>query len=132
MKKILVLSLLLSIYLFAQEPSKEVLLLHSYHKGYKWTDDISKAIEKNFEKYSNINLTTIYMDTKKVSNDNYFQKLYELYKEQFKNRKFDVIIASDNSALEFLVEYQKKLFPKTPILFSGINYFDEKLIEKME
>lgn len=130
MKKILVLSLLFGLYLFAQEPSKEVLLLHSYHKGYKWTDDISKAIEKNFEKYSNINLTTIYMDTKKVSNDNYFKKLYELYKEQFKNRKFDVIIASDNSALEFLVEYQKKLFPKTPILFSGINYFDEKLIDK--
>lgn len=69
------------------------------------------------------------MDTKKVSNEKYFKKLY---KQQFKNRKFDVIIASDNSALEFLVEYQKTLFPNTAILFCGINYFDEKLIEKME
>lgn len=130
MRKILVLSLLLLTYLFSQEPSKEVLLLHSYHKGYKWSDDISKAIENNFKPHSNINLTTIYMDTKKVSNEKYFKKLYELYKQQFKNRKFDVIIASDNSALEFLVEYQKTLFPNTAILFCGINYFDEKLIEK--
>ncbi|MFV0563317.1 ABC transporter substrate binding protein [Malaciobacter mytili] len=129
MKKILILiSLVIS--LFAKESSKEVLLLHSYHKGYKWTDDISNAIEKNFNKYNNINLTTIYMDTKRVSNQNYYVKLKELYKEQFLNRRFDVIIASDNSALEFLIDYQNELFPKTPILFCGINYFDEKILEK--
>ncbi len=129
MKKILILiSLVIS--LFAQESSKEVLLLHSYHKGYKWTDDISAAIEKNFNKYNNINLTTIYMDTKRVSTESYYEKLKELYKEQFFNRRFDVIIASDNSALEFLIDYQNELFPKTPILFCGINYFDEKILEK--
>ncbi len=129
MKKILILiSLVIS--LFAKESSKDVLLLHSYHKGYKWTDDISNAIEKNFNKYNNINLTTIYMDTKRVSNQNYYVKLKELYKEQFLNRRFDVIIASDNSALEFLIDYQNELFPKTPILFCGINYFDEKILEK--
>ncbi len=130
MKKILILLSLLLIPLFAQDSYKEVLLLHSYHKGYKWTDDISTAIEKNFNKYNNINLTTIYMDTKRVSTLNYYRKLKGLYKEQFLNRKFDVIIASDNSALEFLIDYQNELFPNTPILFCGINYFDEKTLEK--
>ena len=31
--------------LFANEP-KEVLLIHSYHKGYSWSDDISKLLKK--------------------------------------------------------------------------------------
>ncbi|WP_258238546.1 sensor histidine kinase [Arcobacter sp. CECT 8986] len=131
MKRVLILiSLLFFSVCYAQTSTKEILLLHSYHKGYKWTDDISSAIEKEFAPYSNINLTTVYMDTKRVSNKIYYQKLYELYKEEFKTRKFDVIIASDNSALEFLVEYQKRLFPNIPILFCGINYFDESILEK--
>ncbi|AXX91110.1 histidine kinase [Malaciobacter molluscorum LMG 25693] len=131
MKKILILiNLLFFSVCYAQTSTKEILLLHSYHKGYKWTDEISSAIEKEFASYNNINLTTVYMDTKRVSNKIYYEKLYELYKEEFKTRKFDVIIASDNSALEFLIEYQKRLFPNIPILFCGINYFDESILEK--
>lgn len=109
LKRVLILiSLLFFSVCYAQTSTKEILLLHSYHKGYKWTDDISSAIEKEFAPYSNINLTTVYMDAKRVSNKIYNQKLYELYKEEFKTRKFDVIIASDNSALEFLSRVSKK------------------------
>ncbi|MDZ7819874.1 MAG: hypothetical protein U5K55_15255 [Aliarcobacter sp.] len=41
MKYFLLFSILFFNTLFANS-SKEVLLLHSYHKGYIWTDDISK------------------------------------------------------------------------------------------
>ncbi|RXJ86865.1 ABC transporter substrate binding protein [Arcobacter sp. CECT 8985] len=129
-RSFILISLLFFCFCNANDKIKEVLLLHSYHKGYKWTDDISKAIEHKFSTKKNINLTTVYMDTKRVSSKSYYEKLYNLYKEEFKHRKFDVIIASDNSALEFLVEYQKSLFPNTPILFCGINYFDESILKK--
>ena len=66
MKKFLLFSLLFITCLYANKP-KEVLLLHSYHKGYVWSDDISKTIEKNFSKFNNIELTTVYMDTKRVA-----------------------------------------------------------------
>ena len=46
--------------------NKEVLLIHSYHKGYAWTDDISSAIEKSFKEHKNIELTTVYMDSKRI------------------------------------------------------------------
>ncbi|MDD2639909.1 MAG: ABC transporter substrate binding protein, partial [Arcobacteraceae bacterium] len=131
MKKLLLFWFLFSLPLFAQI-QKEVLLVHSYDKSYKWSDDISKAIESTFEEYKSVTLTTIYMDTKRVATPVYFKRLYELYKEQFKERKFDLIIASDNHALEFLNQHLDELFPNTPLLFCAINNFDMALVSNIE
>lgn len=131
LKKLLLFWFLFSLPLFAQI-QKEVLLIHSYDKSYKWSDDISKAIESTFEAYKNVTLTTIYMDTKRVATPVYFKRLYELYKEQFKERKFDLIIASDNHALEFLNQHLDELFPNTPLLFCAINNFDMSLVSNIE
>ncbi|MDX9795555.1 MAG: ABC transporter substrate binding protein [Arcobacteraceae bacterium] len=131
MKKLLLFWFLFSLPLFAQI-QKEVLLVHSYDKSYKWSDDISKAIESTFEEYKSVTLTTIYMDTKRVATPVYFKRLYELYKEQFKERKFDLIIASDNHALEFLNKHLDELFPNTPLLFCAINNFDMALVSNIE
>lgn len=109
---------------------KEVLLLHSYHKGYEWTDSISKAIEKSFQSNSTIELTTEYMDTKKIYNPSYLHALFEFYSHRYKERKFDVIMASDNNALDFLNTYHDRLFPDTPIVFCGINNFQKEIFEK--
>jgi len=106
-----------------------ILIIHSYQKGYKWSDDISKAIEDQFKKNSNIGITTVYMDAKRVENDSYYNKLLELYKEEFKYSAFDVIIAVDNEALEFLTKFRDKIFQNTPIVFCGINNFTESMID---
>ncbi len=120
--------LILSIFLTSLFASKEVLLLHSYHKGYKWSDDISLEIEKKFKNEKDIDLTTIYMDTKHVATPNYLNKLAQLYKEQFSTRNFDLIIVSDNNAFEFAIRYHEYLFKDLPILFCGINNFDKALL----
>ncbi len=120
--------LILSLFLTSLFASKEVLLLHSYHKGYKWSDDISLEIEKKFKNEKDIDLTTIYMDTKHVATPNYLNKLAQLYKEQFSTRNFDLIIVSDNNAFEFAIRYHEYLFKDLPILFCGINNFDKALL----
>lgn len=106
-----------------------ILVIHSYQKGYKWSDDISKAIEDEFKKNPNVNLTTVYMDAKRVENDSYYNKLLELYKEEFKYSAFDAIIAVDNEALEFLAKFRDRIFQNTPIVFCGINNFNEEMID---
>ncbi|MDN5377369.1 MAG: hypothetical protein PWQ42_665 [Sulfurospirillum sp.] len=110
--------------------TKDVLLIHSYHKGYKWSDEISKVIEERFETQENVFVTTVYMDTKKIATYTYFEKLFELYEEQFKTRKFDLVIAVDNYALEFFIKYREALFPQTPMVFVGINNFDKAMLEE--
>ncbi|XPV68428.1 MAG: ABC transporter substrate binding protein [Halarcobacter sp.] len=110
--------------------SKDVLLIHSYHKEYKWTSEISNAIEKVFDKHNYIDLTTLYMDTKRVVGPVYFKKLANLYEEQFAERKFDLIIVSDNNAFDFMVRYHETLFKDVPVLFCGINNFDKSLLDE--
>lgn len=124
MKNKIVLLLFLSSILCA----REVLLLSSYHQGYEWTDSITKGIEKGLY-YSNVEITYEYMDTKRVYNKEYLNSLFQLYKNRYENRKFDVIIASDNNALKFLDKYNTELFNNTPIVFCGINNFDLTLFQ---
>ena len=129
MKRYLLLLLFFITFLNASN-TKEVLLLHSYHKGYKWSDDISLAIEKKFAPYKNINLTTVYMDTKKIATQTYLDKLSHLYKEQFEKRDFDLILVSDNNAFDFAIKYHEYLFKDLPVLFCGINNFDKVFLQE--
>jgi len=68
------------------------------------------------------------MDTKKIATPTYFDRLFDLYDEQFKGRRFDLVIASDNNALEFVIRYHEHLFKDLPVVFLGINNFDESMI----
>ena len=111
--------------------NKEVLLIHSYHKGYAWTDDISSAIEKSFKEHKNIELTTVYMDSKRIDDSIYLDNLAKLYKQQFSNRPFDLIIISDNNAFDFISKYYEYLFKDTPVLFCGINDYNKDSLEKL-
>jgi PAS domain S-box-containing protein len=129
MKYFLLFSMLFFNLLFANS-SKDVLLLHSYHKGYAWTDDISKEIERNFKDHKDIELTTIYMDTKRIDNYSYLADLAKLYKKQFEGRVFDLIIVSDNTALDFMIKYHEFLFKDVPVLFCGINNFNKSILDE--
>lgn len=130
MKYILLFSILFFNFLFANNTSKEVLLIHSYHKGYTWSDDISKSIENQFKNHNNIELSTIYMDTKMIADPIYLNNLAKLYKQQFEGRKFDLIIVSDNNAFDFVIKYHEYLFKDLPVLFCGINNFDKALLDE--
>lgn len=128
MKKILLLACLVFVSLYAKE-TKDILLIHSYHKGYKWSDDISRVIEKNFSEKENIFLSTVYMDTKRVDTPEYLEKFHAYFKARFSHNTFDVIMVADNSALEFVKLYYKELFSPKPVVFLGINNFTPALVE---
>jgi signal transduction histidine kinase/ABC-type uncharacterized transport system substrate-binding protein len=112
---------------FTEAPKKRVLILHSYYRGYKWTDDEHAGIESILNPaIGSSNIYTEYMDTKKAYGELYSQRLYEVYKIKFANFKFDVIVATDNNAFSFLLRYRDKLFPRTPVVFCGVNYLKEE------
>lgn len=129
MKKFLILLVCLSFSVLNAKENKDILLLQSYHKGYKWSDDISKVIEKNFLEKENIFLSTVYMDTKRIDTKEYLEKFYQYYKERFSHNKFDVVMVADNSALEFVQEHYEELFLNVPIVFLGINNFNPSMIK---
>ncbi len=128
MKKFFILLCLTCVCLFAKESAKEILVIQSYHRGYKWSDDISKVMEKNFLEKENIFLSTVYMDTKRTDSPEYLEDFYHYYKSRFINNKFDIVVAVDNSALDFIKNNYKELFEDVPIVFLGINNFNNTMI----
>ena len=126
MKLLIYLILLLS-YLQANEP-KEILLLHSYNNGLKWSDNITKGVREILDKYPQYELTIECMDSKKIDTKEYFENLLSLYKKKFSNRKYAVVITADNYAYEFALNNHKEIFNYSPIVFSGVENFEEKMI----
>ena len=106
-----------------------VLVLHSYHIGLGWTDSITRGIESVL-KNSHLNPDIHYehMDAKRVSDPAHFRNLYALYKHKYRNKTFDAIISSDDHAFRFLLKYRRELFPATPVVFCGVNYFQDAML----
>ncbi len=105
-------------------PQKNILILHSYHKGYKWTEDQARGIASRLDtKKDDLNVFTEYMGAKWVFNDAYFDKLHEMYHEKYRSTRFDLIMATDNDAYDFLRQYRNDIFGEVPVVFCGVNWF---------
>jgi ABC-type uncharacterized transport system substrate-binding protein len=108
---------------------KEVLVLHSYHEGHEWTDSITDGIETVLDtKDQDVKLYIEYLDASRIVEDGYAQKIYELYRLKYGDSRFDAVIVSDDEAFSFISERHKDLFPGTPCIFTGVNYYDPSLI----
>jgi len=113
------------------QETKRVFVLNSYHRGYPFSDNAMLGIDDAFGK-SGIKAETYvtYMDMKRIPiTPQYFSKLKELIRVGYKGARFDAVIACDNDALEFMRKYRDELFPGVPVVFTGINDFDKRMLD---
>lgn len=111
---------------------RNILVLHSYHQGLQWTDSISAGIQSEFTNdQDSIEIYYEYLDTKHYSEDAYFKYLveFERAKTKLSHTDFEVIIASDNNALRFMIEYGDELYPGTPVVFCGVNNYQPEMLK---
>jgi PAS domain S-box-containing protein len=102
----------------------KVLVLHSYHQGYLWTDMIQDGISQTLSaQFPKVEIFVEYMNTKRQTAEIMSPLLVEMYQRLYEKVKFDAIIASDNNALDFLLRHRDSLFPGVPVVFCGINDF---------
>ncbi|PKQ62431.1 hypothetical protein BZG02_11915 [Labilibaculum filiforme] len=130
-------TLLLTFFIFlfgfqAAARKQKVLVLHSYHQGLNWTDNVSEGIQSVLGSEDNVELMFEYMDTKRNSNPEYLKEFANLYGLKHLKNKFDAIIVSDNNALDFVRNYYSEFFKGTPIVFCSIDQFTNKLIEGID
>ena len=127
--------LLLSIFTFfffdASARRQKVLVLHSYHQGLKWTDNITQGILSILSQHENIEIQFEYMDTKRRYDEEYLEEFVKLYRLKHKGIPYSVVIASDNNALYFTRDNQEEFFKNIPIVFCSIDQFEDSLIEGM-
>ncbi|MFM2588402.1 EAL domain-containing protein [Vibrio sp. TBV020] len=120
---LVLLSALTSMFVIADD--RDVLVVHSYHQGFFWTDTFQKGLDAEI-KTAGIPTRVLYLDTKRSQSEAYLDQLYLLYKTKFEQEKFRAIVVSDNNALA-LVQKLSPLIENTPVIFGGINNYSPKL-----
>lgn len=111
-----------------------ILVLHSYYSTYEWSNDITDGIMealKNSE-YQDADIYFEYMDAKRHPEPEYIDSLTEVYRHKYRDpEQFDLIIVSDNHAIDFLCsEVGLEIFPPDiPVVFCGANDYDPAWLE---
>jgi ABC-type uncharacterized transport system substrate-binding protein len=116
-RKILI--LLFAVFLYA----KNILILNSYSVKLLWTREELNGIFKILEDKPGINTYIEFMDTKIFRpTPKRLKDFYNYLKSKYKGISFDVVITTDDNALNFVRKYKNTpLFKSTKVFFAGVN-----------
>jgi GAF domain-containing protein/ABC-type uncharacterized transport system substrate-binding protein len=116
--------------------TRHVLVLNSYHDGLSWTDNIVAAVRSvMLDSQQNplaesLELYVEYMDTKRFPMTEAIEAHWRAsLAEKYAAVPLDVIVVSDNDAYNLLRRAGNDLFPGTPVVFCGINFFRDEDLE---
>ncbi|MBP1744942.1 MAG: diguanylate cyclase/phosphodiesterase with sensor(s) [Firmicutes bacterium] len=107
---------------------QNVLIIHSYEENYKWTSDINKGIMDSL-RLDSLSVFTDCLDSKRIKGDGYYGEFMAFQRSKYEGISFDLIICSDNEALDYMLSYGSLLFGETPVVFCAVNDYDKSLIE---
>jgi diguanylate cyclase (GGDEF)-like protein len=115
------------------ERKKKVLVLHSYHQGLEWTDNITKGIQSVFKPFhDHYEIHYEYLDTKRNTGKEYMDQLASFTNAKNLHIKYAAVIVSDNSALRLINEGQLVFPGNPPVVFCGINHYSRKMSSGIE
>lgn len=101
---------------------RKVLLLNSYSYSLKWTTSITRGVEETLLAADpNTKFYVEFMDTKNYVSPWYKSILEEQLRLKYGNEQFDVVITSDDNAVNFALNFRKDIFNNAPIVFCGVN-----------
>ncbi|MEG0806002.1 MAG: ABC transporter substrate binding protein [Lachnospiraceae bacterium] len=105
---------------------KRVLFISSYSYTWSTVPLQIKGIQAGLDEA--VTLDIEYMNTKTMDDDTSRQMFYEKIKYILGHTKpYDVLIVGDDAAFQFARTYQEELFPKTPIVFLGVNNIESAI-----
>lgn len=108
-----------------------VFILHSYDPLLKWTNEIQRGLTESLKPFDDfLHFTVEYMDKRNFFNNLPDKELYDFYAKKYHNFKPDVIVCSDDQALDFILKFRsnddKSIFNKNiPVVACGINFFNK-------
>jgi len=110
-------------------PPSSVLVLNSYHHGYSWTDcDVAGIRSVLDDSPSSIQLSAEYLDWRRFPSQQNHDQVERLLQTRYGASKPDVLIVTDNPALEFALDHRSSLFAGVPLVFCGINDYQTSLL----
>jgi diguanylate cyclase (GGDEF)-like protein/PAS domain S-box-containing protein len=110
---------------------KHVLILNSYHQGMDWTDGQIAGVRESVDRMEALQFHIEYMDAKRLTDAAHLENLHRLFSHKYRSIRFDAIVSTDNDAYDFLIRYRDELFPRVPVVFSGVNWFRDEQIREL-
>jgi PAS domain S-box-containing protein len=102
-----------------------VLILNSYHAGFKGTDDMVAGAKKVFEKSGlTINTKIEYLDSKHYSGPAHDKLVLDTLRAKYHQHNFELLLVADDYAFNLVEKHRDELFGKIPVVFAGTNYFN--------
>ncbi len=106
---------------------KRVLLLCSYHQGDEWTDRVVRGVMSVLHG-PEADMVVEYLDTRRYPEPEYVKGILTMLDHQQRETPFDAIVTVDDAALDFILENRREVFRGIPVVFCGINDFQEQRI----
>ena len=110
----------------ASATDRSVLIVHSYHLGFFWTDAFQHGVDDVLTPHADIKTRAVYLDTKRLQSALYFDQIYQLYKTLLEQERYDAVLVSDNNALSLMQRLAPQL-GDTPVIFGGINNYSREM-----
>lgn len=119
---ILLLFVQISLTFFSQN---SLLVLNSYNPGLSWSDEELEGLLSVLSKQEDLEIYVEYLDAKRFGESHSLELFKEYLFKKFEKVKFDAVVVLDNDAFDFVLENYDSFFNGLPIIFCGINYFEE-------
>jgi signal transduction histidine kinase len=107
-----------------------VLVLHSYGPDFVWTRSQQEGVDAVFGPLAaEYDLRIEYLDA--VHNPGLLKGplLLDLLRAKLSAQKFKVVLTSDNAAFDFARAHRAELFPGVPIVFMGLNGYNDAMLQ---
>lgn len=107
---------------YKAQAANHILVLHSYHPGFPWTDHVMGGIQDVLsDSPEQIHMDMEYLDVKRHRLDVESSRMRDaVMQHKLNKRAFNLVIASGNEALQYALDNRESLFNDVPIVSCGI------------
>ncbi len=98
---------------------KRVLAIYWDNKDFRGNVIFDEQFQKvlNLAPFPDLEYYPEYLESTRFPGDDHVEAFYEYLKRKYDDRHIDVIVATTDIPLNFVLKYRKDLFPDTPIVF---------------
>lgn len=105
----------------ATPPNRTVLVLHSYHQGYGWTDEQAAGISGMLASGApNALVIPYHLDWKRFPDPSGIERLRALIAYRHPKGTVDAIVSTDDAALSFALELRREIYGPVPLVHGGV------------
>jgi ABC-type uncharacterized transport system substrate-binding protein len=100
--------------------TSRVLVVHSYHDDYEWTQSVQEGLELGF-KDKPVTMKVFYMDTKRNPSQKEIQQAGQKATQIEKDWNPDIVLASDDNAQKYFAQKLAGTHNAPAVVFCGVN-----------